>query len=138
MDAAAVERCSLVETYVNELRTLARPDLFATDIREQRFILRTFQMAVTAALNAALHAVVLHKLGRPDRPGEIFSILLQHGWISAEISSVLQLLTQLRSDIIYGYDSASVTPEILNRIAVQHLDDLLAFVAALRGRLGAA
>jgi uncharacterized protein YutE (UPF0331/DUF86 family) len=137
MDTTA-ERCSLVETYVAELRTFARPDLFATDIREQRFILRTLQMAVTAALNAALYAVAAHDLGRPSNPKEVCSILAQHGWLSADTAHALQDLIQLRQSIIYDYDSDSVTPEIGNRAITQHLADLLAFVAAVRERLGAA
>jgi hypothetical protein len=41
-----LHKLGLVETYVRELRTLARPDEIDRDVRERRFIERTLQVAI--------------------------------------------------------------------------------------------
>jgi uncharacterized protein YutE (UPF0331/DUF86 family) len=39
------------------LRTLARPERIAEDVREQRFVEHTLQLAIQAALDVASHVV---------------------------------------------------------------------------------
>lgn len=130
----AVVGCSWVETYVKELRTLRRPALFTTDIREQFFVLRTLQMAITAALNSALYAIAAFNLGAPGSPREVPILLAHSGWISAESSESFQSLIRLRHNLIYEYEAVDLDGA---QYAVIHcLDDLLSFVAAIRERLG--
>lgn len=130
----AVVGCSWVETYVKALRTLRRPALFTTDIREQFFVLRTLQMAITAALNSALHAIASFNLGIPSSPREVPILLADSGWISAESSESFQALIRLRHNLIYEYEAVDLDGA---QDALTHrLDDLLSFVAAIRERLG--
>ena len=130
----AVVGCSWVETYVKELRTLRRPALFTTDIREQFFVLRMLQMAITAALNSALYAIADSNLGIPRSPREVPILLADGGWISTESSESFQALIRLRHNLIYEYETVDLDGA---QYAVTHsLDDLLSFVAAIRERLG--
>ena len=46
------KRLALVETCVEQLRTLARPEALRTDVREERFVEHTLQVAIQAALPA--------------------------------------------------------------------------------------
>lgn len=130
----AVVGCSWVETYVKELRTLHRPALFATDIREQFFVLRGLQMAITAALNSALYAIAAFNLGAPSSPREVPILLADSGWISAENSESLQALIRLRHNLIYDYETVDL--DGAQYALIHRLDDLLSFVAAIRERLG--
>lgn len=43
------KRLALIETGVAELRRLARPELLDTDVREERFVEHTLQIAIQAA-----------------------------------------------------------------------------------------
>jgi hypothetical protein len=49
------KKLALIETYVRELQTLARPDQMELDVREERFDEHTLQLAVQAALDVASH-----------------------------------------------------------------------------------
>ncbi len=59
------KRLAFVETCVRELRTLARPDRIGTDVREERFVAHTLQLAVQATLDVASHIVSDERLGEP-------------------------------------------------------------------------
>ena len=51
-DADLVEKkLAFIETYVRELQQLSRPDRIAHDIREERFVAHTLQIAIQAALD---------------------------------------------------------------------------------------
>jgi len=65
------KRLALIETCVSQLRILARPDAIAHDIREQRFVEHTLQIAIQAALDVASlvvsdrgQDVIANRLGR--------------------------------------------------------------------------
>lgn len=66
------KKLAQVETYVAELRRLARPDLIATDLRERRFVEHTLQIAIQAALDVASHIVSDERLGEPRTNQALF------------------------------------------------------------------
>lgn len=134
MDVAA--GCFWAETYIKELRTRRRPALFLTDTREQFFVLRTLQMAITAALNSALHTISAFNLGVPGSLREVPVLLAASGWISVETSGSLQDLIRLRHNLIYEYEDVDF--DGVQYALAYRLDDLLSFVAAIRERLGSA
>jgi len=49
------KKLALIETSVQELRTLARPDEIQKDIRELRFAAYTLQIAIQAARRSGSH-----------------------------------------------------------------------------------
>lgn len=42
------KKLAAIETYVAELRRLARPESLGDDVREERFVLHTLQLAIQA------------------------------------------------------------------------------------------
>jgi uncharacterized protein YutE (UPF0331/DUF86 family) len=54
------KRLALIETYVRELRTLAKPREISTERRERRFAEHTLQIAIQAALDVASLVVENH------------------------------------------------------------------------------
>jgi uncharacterized protein YutE (UPF0331/DUF86 family) len=83
------KRLALVETYVRELRELARPDRIADDLRELRFVERTLQLAVQAAIDTASHIVSDNRLGEPLTNQDLFVLLAANGWIGEGLASRL-------------------------------------------------
>lgn len=49
-----LKKLAFIETCVEDLRRLARPALIETDLREERFVVHTLQLAIQASLDAAL------------------------------------------------------------------------------------
>lgn len=133
-DAALVaKKLALIETYVRELRTLARPDALRRDIREERFVLHTLQLAAQAAMDVASHIVSDEKLGEPDTYRELFELLARHRWIEPALASRLEDMAGFRNVVVHGY--ADVDLSIVEDVVKNHLDDLLAFVRAIRTRV---
>lgn len=57
-DAALIaKKLALIESCLSDLDRLARPDLLKSDVREQRFVEHTLQIAIQAALDVASHVV---------------------------------------------------------------------------------
>jgi len=57
------KKLAFIETCVAELRRLANPEIIETDIREERFVEHTLQMAIQAAQDVASHP---HRLRRTN------------------------------------------------------------------------
>ncbi len=123
-----------IETHVRELRTQAALDRVREDVKEERFVAHTLQLAVQAALDVASHVVSDDRLGEPQTNEELFTLLERHGWIGSKLATELRDKARFRNLLVHGY--ASVDLEIVKDIVRHHLSDLEAFVAAVPRRLG--
>jgi uncharacterized protein YutE (UPF0331/DUF86 family) len=127
------KKLALIETYVRELRTLSRPAEIVRDLRELRFAEHTLQIAIQAALDVASHIVSDEALGEPRTNRELFELLGRHGWLGPELVDTLRRMVGFRNLVVHGY--SAVDPQIVQDIVEHRLDDVLAFVVAIRGRL---
>jgi uncharacterized protein YutE (UPF0331/DUF86 family) len=127
------KKLALIETYVRELRTLARPREISTEVRERRFAEHTLQIAIQAAMDVASHIVSDEKLGEPATNSQLFELLAQAGWLQLAQSDRLRKMAGFRNVLVHGY--AVVDPAIVRDVVENHLGDLLDFVAAVRARL---
>jgi uncharacterized protein YutE (UPF0331/DUF86 family) len=127
------KKLALIETCVRELRDLARLDLIDQDIREERFVEHTLQIAVQAALDVASHIVSDGRLGEPQTNRELFALLARGGWLEATQVPPLRDMAGFRNLLVHGY--GDVDREIVRDVVKNHLDDLLSFVAKVRSKL---
>jgi uncharacterized protein YutE (UPF0331/DUF86 family) len=132
-DAALLaKRLAQIETSVTELRTMARPEAIPHDVREQRFVEHTLQIAIQAALDAASHVVSDRRLGEPRTNRELFDLLARDGWIAGALADSLRRMVGFRNVLVHGYDDVDL--RVVQDVVLNHLGDLLAFVDAIRGR----
>lgn len=122
-----------IERYVQDLRTLARPEEIQRDIRERRFIEWTLQLAIRAMLDTASYIVSYENLGEPCTPRDLIGCLERNGWIASTLAFQAGELVSLRESILYHYDDMDLTA--VEDAVRNHLDDLLEFVQAVRARL---
>jgi len=127
------KKLALVESCVADLRRLARPAELTHDVREQRFVERTLQLAIQAALDVASHIVSDRRLGEPRTNRELFDLLERDGWVTAPLAATLQKMVGFRNILVHGYDTVDLA--IVRDVIEHRLDDLLQFVAVVRGRL---
>ena len=127
------KKLAFIETCVRELRAQGRPELLEEDIKEARFIERTLQIAVQSALDVASHIVADDRLGEPRTNKDLFDLLRKAGWFPAQLAVTLRQIVGLRNILVHGYQTVDI--EIVRDILENHLDDLLAFVEAVRSRL---
>lgn len=133
-DAALVaKKLAQIESCLSDLRRLARVDAIASDVREQRFVEHTLQIAIQAALDVASHIVSDRRLGEPRANRELFGLLERDAWIMAPLATTLKNMAGFRNVLVHGYDDVDLA--VLRDVLEHHLDDLEAFVAAVRRRL---
>lgn len=127
------KKLAQIETWVRELRSLARPERIERDVREERFVEHTLQIAIQAALDVASHIVSDDRLGEPRTHRELFELLARHHWIDQELAHTLQAMAGFRNILVHNYGDVDRT--IVRQVVEGNLGDLLAFVAAIRQRL---
>jgi uncharacterized protein YutE (UPF0331/DUF86 family) len=127
------KKLAFIETCVGDLRRLARPEAIQSDLREERFVEHTLQIAIQAALDVASHIVSDERLGEPRTNRELFDLLARNGWVTDEQAGVLGNMTGFRNILVHGY--GDVDTSIVRDVLESHLDDLLDFVSVIRPKL---
>ncbi|RKT45033.1 type VII toxin-antitoxin system HepT family RNase toxin [Thiocapsa rosea] len=127
------KKLAFIESCIADLRHLARPELIEADLREQRFVAYTLQIAIQAALDAASHIVADERLGEPTNNRALFEALLRDGWLPPHLAPSLAGMVGFRNILVHGYQA--VDPAVVRDVVQRHLDDLLQFVAAIRAKL---
>jgi uncharacterized protein YutE (UPF0331/DUF86 family) len=127
------KKLAFIETCVAQLRSLARPALIATDVREERFVEHTLQLAIQAAIDVASHIASDDRLGEPRTNHELFDLLRKAGWIDDAGRDLLRKMAGFRNLVVHGYMAVDLA--IVREIVENHLDDLLGFVRAVRAKL---
>jgi uncharacterized protein YutE (UPF0331/DUF86 family) len=127
------KKLAFIETCVVQLRELARPEQIETDIREERFVAHTLQIAIQASLDIASYIVSGRRLGEPETNSELFDLLRRDQWISSEMARTMRKMAGFRNILVHGYQRMDL--RILRDIVENRLDDLLAFSGAIKVRM---
>lgn len=128
------KKLARIATSLHELRTLAAPERLRIDVREERFVERTLQIAIQSALDVASHVVSDERLGEPETNRALFRLLARTGAISEELASRLAEMAGFRNVLVHGYDEIQI--DIVEDVVRNHLGDLDDFVAGVSGYLG--
>lgn len=122
-----------METCVAQLRSMSDLDRLRTDVREERFVVHTLQIAIQAALDVASHIVSDERLGEPDTHRQLFDLLARGGWIPNEQVPPLRRMAGFRNVVVHGYQEVDL--EIVEDVVRRRLVDLLSFAETIRDRL---
>lgn len=129
------KKLAFIETCVHELRQLSHPERLAHDIREERFVAHTLQIAIQAALDIASHIVSDERLGEPQTNRALFDVLQRYDWLSPPLAHTMRNMAGFHNIVVHGYQSVDL--DIMRDIVEHRLGDFLDFTAAIRRRLGA-
>ena len=127
------KKLALIESCVADLPRLARPTELAHDVREERFVEHTLQLAIQAALDVASHIVSDRRLGEPRTNRELFDLLHGDAWLPLPLTATMRNMVGFRNVLVHGYDTVDLA--IVRDVVENRLDDLLQFVAAVRSRV---
>lgn len=127
------KKLARIAACIADLRRLAHPDRIESDIREQRFVEHTLQLAIQAALDTASHIVSDERLGEPQTNRELFSLLGRAGFIPPDLTRALEAMAGFRNVLVHGYDEVDL--RIVVDVVQNHLGDLERFIDAVRQRL---
>ena len=124
------KRLAAIETEIADLRRLARLDALGSDPVQRKFVLKSLQDAVQAALDAASHVVSEERLGEPISNRDVFLKLARGGAVDASLAERLARMAGLRNVLVHEY--AEVDLDRVRTFVEHDLGDLEAFVAAPR------
>jgi uncharacterized protein YutE (UPF0331/DUF86 family) len=128
--ALVAKKLARIATCLHELRTLASVDRLKHDVREERFVEHTLQIAIQSALDVASHIVSDERLGEPETNRGLFQTLARAGAISNDLSSRLTDMAGFRNVLVHGYDDVRI--DLVEDVVRNHLGDLDEFVAAVK------
>ena len=126
--AATIERCvaRAREEYARDTAT------FATDFTRQDAAILNIQRACEAALDMGQHLIRRERLGVPQSARDVFALLAQGKWISAELADKLKRMVGFRNIAVHDYQALQLP--ILTRIIEAHLDEFLDYSSTLLRR----
>lgn len=128
-------KLAIIETCVADLRRLARLDALETDVREQRFVEHTLQLAIQAAIDVASRIVSDERAGEPRTSREVFRMLAQRQMIESDLAAHLEEMAGFRNVLVHMYEQVDLSR--VRTIVTTHLDDLLLFAAQVRRMMDA-
>jgi uncharacterized protein YutE (UPF0331/DUF86 family) len=126
------KRLGFITDCVADIRRLGDVANLRADKVQQRFLEHTLQLAVQAMLDAAFAIASEHNLGEPGSNRQVFQGLVQAGWITEGVAATCRRMVAFRNVVVHRY--LEVDLSILQAIVERHLDDLLAFVRAVRDK----
>lgn len=121
-----------IEGYVNDLRRAddITRDRFMSDIRSQRFVERTLQIAVEACMDVAHHIISDERWREPKSYADAFVVLVENGVLSSANAERYRLMAQFRNRVVHYYET--VEPDQVYTIYRNRLGDFTDFVEAVR------
>jgi uncharacterized protein YutE (UPF0331/DUF86 family) len=127
------KKLAFIETCLGELRSLAKPDRLAADVKERRFVEHTLQICIQAAQDVASHIVSDQRIGEPSTNLALFGLLAQAGWLGEQTASALRAAVGFRNVLVHGYTAVDVG--VVRNVLEQHLGDIERFVLEIRAKL---
>lgn len=123
--AATIERCvaRAREEYAGD------PTAFGASLTRQDAAILNIQRACEAALDMGQHLLRRDRLGVPQSPRDIFTLLAQAGRLDAELAGALQRMVGFRNIAVHEYQKLQLPITI--SIITGHLDEFLRYSQTL-------
>lgn len=123
--AATLERC--LKRIEEEYR--GHEEELETNYTRQDAIVLNLLRACEAAIDMAMHAVRVRRLGLPQTSREAFILLEKAGLLGPDLSRRMQAMVGFRNVAVHDYQALSLP--ILRRILEERLGDFLEFSQTL-------
>lgn len=123
--AATLERC--LKRIEEEYR--GHEEELETNYTRQDAIVLNLLRACEAAIDMAMHAVRVRRLGLPQTSREAFVLLEKAGLLGPDLSRRMQAMVGFRNVAVHDYQALSLP--ILRRILEERLEDFLEFSQTL-------
>ncbi len=133
---SVLEQLARIDTCIQELRTVGDPGAIRSDLRLERFVEHTLQIAIQSVLDVASHIVSEERLGEPRTNQELIDLLVRHAWLPHALELPLHQVIGFRNVLVHGYDDVDLS--IVEDIVRHRLEDLVAFASVVRQRIAPA
>ncbi len=121
-----------LEGYIRDLKSAddITYEKYMNDIRSQRFVERTLQIAIECCFDISHHIISDEGFRSPKSYAESFTVLAENGIIPMESVREYQMMAQFRNKIVHYYEK--IEPEQVFVIFQKRLGTLEGFVRQVR------
>lgn len=121
--------------YLNDLRSASdiTRETYLNDIRAQRFVERTLQIAIECCLDVIHHIISDEGFREPNSYADGFKVLAENGVLPNDAVENYRLMTQFRNRLVHYYEK--IDPEQVFAIFRGKLDTFDTFKAEIEGWL---
>ncbi|MBS4029895.1 MAG: DUF86 domain-containing protein [Clostridiales bacterium] len=128
------QRLLLLCEYIDDLENAGgiSYEEFLQDKVTRRYIERTLQLAIEACLDIGGHIIADLRLREPEDNKDIFTVLVENGFLKEEKKDDYQKMIGFRNVIVHDY--VRLDAEIVFRVLLGSIDDLRDFARAIKDR----
>jgi uncharacterized protein YutE (UPF0331/DUF86 family) len=122
-------------SYINDLRSAddITFEKFHLDIRSQRFVERTLQIAIECCLDIVHHIISDECFREPTSFADAFDVLAEHNVLPMESIKEYQLMAQFRNKVVHYYEK--IDPQQVYGIAKGKLETFDLFISQIESWL---
>lgn len=133
-DEVVLNKIAVIERCLQRIRDEyeGNENQLETDYTRQDAIVLNLLRASEAAIDLAMHATRIEKLGLPQESREAFALLERAGWIEPDLSRRMQAMVGFRNVAVHDYQKLSL--EVVKSILEGHLSDFQDFSSAILGQ----
>lgn len=130
-DEVVLNKIAVIERCLQRIRDEyeGNENQLETDYTRQDAIVLNLLRASEAAIDLAMHATRIGKLGLPQESREAFALLERAGWIEPDLSRRMQAMVGFRNVAVHDYQKLSL--EVVKSILEGHLSDFQDFSSAI-------
>ena len=121
-----------IESYLRDLQEIDNISYndYSDDIKTQRFVERTLQIAIEAMFDVAHHIISDEKYREPNSYADAFSVLEENEVISLDFLFIAKLMAQFRNKIVHYYEN--IDSELVYTIAKTKRKDFVNYINMIK------
>ena len=127
-----------VKRHIDRIRAKSDTDVatFMRDLDRQESIAFNMHLAIQNCMDIAAHIISDEGLGVPGSAGEMFFILQENSFLSADLADRMVKAVGFRNLLVHEYQKIDL--QRLHKAAEKNVDDLIEYLSAVFSKLGLA
>ena len=127
-----------VKRHIDRIKAKSDADMaaFMRDLDRQESIAFNMHLAIQNCMDIAAHIISDEGLGVPGSAGEMFFILQENGFLSADLADKMVKAVGFRNLLVHEYQKIDL--QRLHKAAEKNVDDLIEYLSAVFSKLGMA
>jgi len=127
-----------VKRHIDRIKAKSDADMatFMRDLDRQESIAFNMHLAIQNCMDIAAHIISDEGLGVPGSAGEMFFILQENGFLSADLADRMVKAVGFRNLLVHEYQKIDL--QRLHKAADNNVDDLIEYLSAVFSKLGMA
>jgi uncharacterized protein YutE (UPF0331/DUF86 family) len=124
-------KASSVKRHIDRVKAKSVADMaiFLQDLDRQESMAFNMHLAIQNCMDIAAHIISEEGLGVPGSAGDMFFLLQENGFISADLADKMVKAVGFRNLLVHEYQKIDL--QRLYETAEKNVDDLMAFLASI-------